>query len=1170
MIKNITINTITVLVACLFTHNMQAQDKYPSLLWEISGNGLEKSSYLYGTMHVSSKLAFHLTDNFFQSLENVDIVALESDPTQWLNETEESEDAPMLSPNRFYRQFQDKYLDKYNLARQLASDHAMINGLLYRSNSALQDFQEDTYLDMFIFQAGSRFGKPIVGLENFKESRELVKTAYKEKVVKEDLPSWLNELLKEKNYDIILRDSYRNNNLDMIDSLNNGYSTEHYLEHMLFKRNDNMVEVYDSIINLGKTIFAGVGAAHLPGKRGMIEGFRAKGYTVKPIKGPWTSKGKSAKKRIEDKRKARSFTTYKSSDGFIEFGTPTEVHEISIYNKTMYLAPDLTNGSYIAVSRMKLNEFIKEKDQDVLDFESIDKILIEYIPGKIKSKKDITVNGIKGLDIKTETKAGDHHRYCIFKTPMEFIIVKMVGKGDYVLKESNQVFDKIAFHYSNNWTNVTPAQGGFSVEVPNYYFLDNNGEHTKKIGSPFLQAYDTKSDAFFFLKQNVLNDNVFIEKDEFELKRIQEVYFEELDIEDFEINVENKDGKTSVVGVGKTENNTKITLKTIIKGAHYYMLGAVNAQDKDIKKYFNSFQFEPMIYGSETEVFEDTNLYYTVNTYKKAVDENNNYQYSKVKANETEVKRQTFSAVSKQQVSLKYHKYNNFDQYEHIDSIWHDIVEYKKELTQIVEDTTTGQLSNGDPYLSIIMSDTASDRRLRFKYIIHGGVQYKLSTVMDKDEVEKDAFVNSIFDSFLPMDTMIGVSPMDKKASAFFEVLYSENDSLNDQAYDHYHDVLFFDEDKKRLIETIENFDFDDEQMDVKKSLITSFCKLDSDDRSKYLIKWYNTFEDNADLQIHILKQLSKEGDKASYKTIGGLLETDIPLPYKEYKITNLFYTLNKNPELEEEILNEIMGLLSISEYQESVLETLSKLQEEEIVDKRYLKKFKNQFIAMAKVELKRSRSAQIANNQNTYSTADYDKLDYLIDLLFPFRKEDEVKDFYKKIEASTFEEQKINLLTKAIKAKDNVEESELLGFATDIKNRILLYQSLEENALLSHFPKAYNSLDSISLSTVHKKFVKKKEDKMEFYKKENLIKDGDNYTLMLYKFKTEDYSGKEETKLVYAIYEDGKWADTEELKNEGEFKEEDEKETLKLIKDKFILSDHPRVSHAYSRNYGW
>ncbi|HET9430532.1 MAG TPA: hypothetical protein VFO70_05115, partial [Chitinophagaceae bacterium] len=40
------------------------QKKYPSLLWEITGKGLKKPSYLFGTMHVSSKIAFNLADSF--------------------------------------------------------------------------------------------------------------------------------------------------------------------------------------------------------------------------------------------------------------------------------------------------------------------------------------------------------------------------------------------------------------------------------------------------------------------------------------------------------------------------------------------------------------------------------------------------------------------------------------------------------------------------------------------------------------------------------------------------------------------------------------------------------------------------------------------------------------------------------------------------------------------------------------------------------------------------------------------------------------------------------------------------------------------------------------------------------------------------------------------------
>jgi len=78
---------ISLLLICPFLL-LEAQPKiknkkYPSLLWEISGNGLKKSSYLFGTMHVSSKVAFHLADSFYLGIHHADVVALETNPESW-------------------------------------------------------------------------------------------------------------------------------------------------------------------------------------------------------------------------------------------------------------------------------------------------------------------------------------------------------------------------------------------------------------------------------------------------------------------------------------------------------------------------------------------------------------------------------------------------------------------------------------------------------------------------------------------------------------------------------------------------------------------------------------------------------------------------------------------------------------------------------------------------------------------------------------------------------------------------------------------------------------------------------------------------------------------------------------------------------------------------------
>ena len=50
-----------------------------SLLWQISGNGLEKPSYLYGTIHMLCKDDAALSDSLIAAIQNTDRVYLELD-----------------------------------------------------------------------------------------------------------------------------------------------------------------------------------------------------------------------------------------------------------------------------------------------------------------------------------------------------------------------------------------------------------------------------------------------------------------------------------------------------------------------------------------------------------------------------------------------------------------------------------------------------------------------------------------------------------------------------------------------------------------------------------------------------------------------------------------------------------------------------------------------------------------------------------------------------------------------------------------------------------------------------------------------------------------------------------------------------------------------------------
>src|SRR5690348_15706848 len=133
---------------------------YPSLLWEITGNGLTKPSYLFGTMHVSSKMVFHLSDSFYLGIKNADVVALETDPGTWQDDLSKYDMEGRVYDYLRSRDNEYSSLDDYIsintlkafpyeklMIPALSSSPSIINSFLYRSGSEVSpDFEEDTYL----------------------------------------------------------------------------------------------------------------------------------------------------------------------------------------------------------------------------------------------------------------------------------------------------------------------------------------------------------------------------------------------------------------------------------------------------------------------------------------------------------------------------------------------------------------------------------------------------------------------------------------------------------------------------------------------------------------------------------------------------------------------------------------------------------------------------------------------------------------------------------------------------------------------------------------------------------------------------------------------------------------------------------------------------------------
>src|SRR5690606_147825 len=136
---------------------------------------------------------------------------------------------------------------------------------------------------------GKKFSKPVVALENLEESSALVGRATMN-AMKPKPDEWLQKKMQVQDVMTLLEDAYRERNINLIDSLDQAIYTDHYLNNMLYIRNRNMVSKLDSLMRTAK-VFAGIGAAHLPGRNGLIQLLRDKGYMVSPLVSKATWRG---------------------------------------------------------------------------------------------------------------------------------------------------------------------------------------------------------------------------------------------------------------------------------------------------------------------------------------------------------------------------------------------------------------------------------------------------------------------------------------------------------------------------------------------------------------------------------------------------------------------------------------------------------------------------------------------------------------------------------------------------------------------------------------------------------------------------------------------------------------------------------------------------------------
>ncbi|MWB95655.1 hypothetical protein GON26_14910 [Flavobacterium sp. GA093] len=1206
--------------------SVQAQNN--SLFWEISGNGLSKNSYLYGTMHVSEKVSFHLSDLFFKNLLAADIVANESNPETWSdlnNLMKNNYNDSYLNNYRNNTQYSDFYLfptEKETIKTIFVNDNTFFRNMLSGVEGDQADFQENTVLDMFIFQTGKKYKKKITGLEDAKESMiSLLNIMGDDATPKEENKLLLMKIIKNRNPTEVMKEYYREKDIVMLDSIYKLMFSKKAHDALIVNRNIIMTKSIDSIAKTG-SLFSAVGAAHLAGKDGIIELLRQKGYTVKPIIDVFTEKGKTQKKDIEAYFPNPNFAVTNTSDGMIT---------LPLYKKTVEEnqtlgSPDFTNGGAINIKRIPLNQFLK-KDNDVYEPKSLDSLFFEKIAGDIIQKTYFEQENYSGYDIKNITKTGNNQRSKFFITPLEIISVSMNGPTNYVRQYENDVFENIKIKsFKTNWEKIKPKKGGFEIELPAFNFVFGNS--IEKPNNIEIQAYDNTEKGYYFLTEKTINETSIIENSEYEQQQIHYQFYLQHDIDSTNTKFD-KDKNTFVSA--STLGTKKINLKTFIAGNKYYLLGTVNASDNNTNRYFDSFSPTPILYQSKNKVFTDT-----LATFSVEIPEKENEKLFLNLAAEKRNSKNTFEdsgnfysfeSETKKTVDLQYYKYSKYestisndsvyrrfkktflnyrdnrddDDFEEnfnpnftqlpasqtsllntnmhskkgfSKSVWNKILRNKNDDYQILKESSFYDQDKNIYTIEALVSKPNASQAVKYKVLYRNNAFYSMSSLVEKNNPDNDAFVEKAF-------TTLQLKETDKKALSedkvqlFITDAKSEKDTIRYSALKSVNMLTIEKKDFDKVSSFLSSFKFKDNETDAINTLIGKIGKIDDTRVIPFLEQYYKNEATKTTVRISILEALSNQKNKKGYQKVNELLEFDLPLPDNEYEIKGLFYAFENDAENSKELFPDIFQYYSITEYNKPILDFTNILLEKKLITVKKLNVFKKIILTNAKLEYKRvlswNQKKKIDKEDEEETVEIYDDYDSrnslenivnYMDLLSNFDQNNETKDLFDKIKKLDIPELNIELLRLGI-IHNKLSEPEIKTALENPKTRFITL-----NLLLNADKKEFVALsdDEIAASALMNFTNPALQDSIQLLKKQIVEHNGKEITYYFYqiskKVKDSEITQKQLCALAF-IYENKKINPL--AYNMLSLKEITEDENLEeqyeLIINQSLNGNHPRAS---------
>lgn len=467
-----------------------------SLLWEISGNGLQKSSYLFGTIHITNKQVFDLPDSVLPKLTQSDVVAMELNLDSVsnfmltnMNFTKSYKRLNQLLNQKELNHLKKVYKEKFNEDLDVDDKTAWD---VYKKDEE-QNFKNkdmSTFLDAYLFGIGKNWNRNMIGLETFEEQlsvfENLKETEQREMALSITDSNHNNEKMKDS---MIV--CYMNQDLNGLYKLMTDATTKDFEERLLTKRNYRMCLRIDSIIKT-QTLFTAVGAGHLPGKEGLIELLRKKGYTVTPM---ISAKTGYYKNYIRDEKLADWKTITDDVAGF-KVQMPGDASNMNFMGFEMKGYFDFGSGYFFLATGVPIAGSPDNKGFEKL-VESMTNSFAEK--GTIESKQKNKYKGYQTIDMKLLLNENLHYNFRMVKGDKNaYLLMIGTSKKEPEQEKTNRFYNSLEMMTGKGTDAIVfkSDTGAYSIIAPTGFKLTSN-DHDENYSSVNYSGFDFTTKALY-------------------------------------------------------------------------------------------------------------------------------------------------------------------------------------------------------------------------------------------------------------------------------------------------------------------------------------------------------------------------------------------------------------------------------------------------------------------------------------------------------------------------------------------------------------------------------------------------------------------------------------------------------------------------------------------------